>query len=179
MLDKLRRSKANYLHRKILEYQRLLARVVNLAGEDGLLILDDLYYIRRSDQPLIIDYFHRLTKNQRMWLKVGTIRHRSTWFVRGDPAVGTKLGDDADAIDLDITLERYNIAKAFLTKILARSQSPRESSPTSCLRRARLTGSFSRAVGSHETSSPSPIGRSWSRESEARPIAGRKSTPKT
>jgi hypothetical protein len=82
MLDKLRRSKANYLHRKILEYQRLLARVVNLAGEDGLLILDDLYYIRRSDQPLIIDYFHRLTKNQRMWLKVGTIRHRSTWFVR-------------------------------------------------------------------------------------------------
>jgi hypothetical protein len=41
MLEKLRRSKANYLHRKILEYQRLLARVVNLAGEDGLLILDD------------------------------------------------------------------------------------------------------------------------------------------
>jgi hypothetical protein len=51
-----------------------------------------------------------------MWLKVGTIRHRSTWFVRSDPAVGTKLGDDADAINLDITLERYNIAKAFLTK---------------------------------------------------------------
>ena len=78
MLERLRRSKANYLHRKILEYQRLLKRVIDLADADGLLILDDLYYIRRSDQPLVIDYFHRLTKNQRLWLKVGTIRHRSS-----------------------------------------------------------------------------------------------------
>lgn len=124
---------------------------MNLAGEDGLLILDDLYHIRRSDQPLIVDYFHRLTKNQRMWLKVGTIRHRSTWFVRSDPAVGTKLGDDADAINLDITLERYNIAKAFLTKSSARYPSPRGSSRTSCSQIVRLTGLSSRVVGSRET----------------------------
>jgi hypothetical protein len=84
MLERLRRSKANYLHRKILEYQRLLKRVVELADSDGVLILDDLYYIRRSDQPLVVDYFHRLTKNQRMWLKVGTIRHRSSWYVPGN-----------------------------------------------------------------------------------------------
>jgi len=118
MLEKLRRSKANYLHRKILEYQRLLKQVVELAEADGLLILDDLYYIRRSDQPLVVDYFHRLTKNQRLWLKIGTIRHRSNWYVRGDPAVGAKLGDDADAINLDITLEKYRTAKTFLTKVL-------------------------------------------------------------
>jgi hypothetical protein len=117
-LEKLRRSKANYLHRRILEYQRLLKRVVDLADADGLLILDDLYYIRRSDQPLVVDYFHRLTKNQRLWLKIGTIRHRSTWYMRGDPAIGTKLGDDADEINLDITLEKYRTAKRFLTKIL-------------------------------------------------------------
>jgi hypothetical protein len=117
MLEKLRRSKANYLHRRILEYQRLLKRVVELADADGLLILDDLYYIRRSDQPLVVDYFHRLTKNQRLWLKVGTIRHRSSWYVRGDPAVGMKLGDDADEINLDITLEKYRTAKTFLTRV--------------------------------------------------------------
>ncbi len=118
MLEKLRRSKANYLHRKILEYQRLLKRVVDLAEADGLLILDDLYYIRRSDQPLVVDYFHRLTKNQGLWLKIGTIRHRSNWYMRGDPAVGAKLGDDADEINLDITLEKYRTAKTFLNKIL-------------------------------------------------------------
>src|ERR1019366_9682329 len=98
-------------------YQRLLKRVVDLADADGLLILDDLYYIRRSDQPLVVDYFHRLTKNQRLWLKVGTIRHRSSWYVRGDPAIGMKLGDDADEINLDITLEKYRTAKIFLTQI--------------------------------------------------------------
>jgi hypothetical protein len=48
MLERLRRSKANYLHGKILEYQRLLKRVVDLANADGPVILDDLYYIRRS-----------------------------------------------------------------------------------------------------------------------------------
>jgi len=118
LLERLRRSKANYLHRKILEYQRLLKRVIDLAGHDGLLILDDLYYIRRSDQPRVVDYFHRLTKNQGLWIKVGTIRHRSSWYVPGDPAIGTKLGDDADPIDLDITLEKYRTAKGFLTQIL-------------------------------------------------------------
>jgi hypothetical protein len=58
MLERQRRSEANYLHGKILEYQRLLKRVVDLANADGLLILDGLYYIRRSDRPLVVDYFH-------------------------------------------------------------------------------------------------------------------------
>jgi hypothetical protein len=118
MLERLRRSKANYLHRQILGYQQLLKRVTDLAGHDGLLILDDLYYIRRADQPHVVDYFHRLTKNQGLWLKVGTIRHRSNWYLPGDPAIGTKLGDDADSIDLDITLEKYRTAKMFLAQVL-------------------------------------------------------------
>jgi hypothetical protein len=133
MLEKLHRSKANYLHQRILEYQRLLKRVVELADADGLLILDDLYYIKRSDQPLVIDYFHRLTKNQRLWLKVGTIRHRSNWYVRGDPAVGTKLGDDADEINLDITLEKYRTAKTFLTRIFGEIASESNVQPNDLL----------------------------------------------
>jgi hypothetical protein len=117
VLEKLRRSKAKFLHRRILDYQKLLSRVVDLAGADGLLVLDDLYYIRRSDQPQVVDYFHRLTKNQRMWLKVGTVRHRSSWYVRGDPPIGMNLGNDASEINLDITLEKYRTAKVFLTKV--------------------------------------------------------------
>ena len=53
-----------------------------------------------------------------MWLKVGTIRHRSRWYINGDPPIGVKLGDDADEIDLDLTLEKYDLAKEFLSKIL-------------------------------------------------------------
>ena len=50
---------------------------------------------------------------------VGTIRHRAEWYFHTDPPVGIKLGDDADQIDLDMTLERYSIAKEFLLRILA------------------------------------------------------------
>jgi hypothetical protein len=51
-------------------------------------------------------------------LKVGSIRHRSNWYVHGSPPQGIKLGDDADEIDLDLTLEKYSIAKDFLTEVL-------------------------------------------------------------
>jgi hypothetical protein len=117
-LERLRRSKADYLHRAILTYQTLLDEIASLSDGDGLLILDDLYHIRRNDQPLVLDYFHRLAKGHRMWLKVGTIRHRSSWYRHGDPPIGMKLGDDAGEINLDITLERYSQAKRFLVQVI-------------------------------------------------------------
>src|SRR6185369_10760447 len=32
--------------------------------------------------------------------------------------IGVKLGDDADGIDLDLTLEKYSLTKEFLVKVL-------------------------------------------------------------
>ena len=90
-----------------------------LSGGDSYLFLDDLYHIRRADQARVIDYFHRIAKDHHLWLKVGTIRHRTEWYFHGDPPIGLKLGDDADEIDLDITLEKYELAKEFLHKLLA------------------------------------------------------------
>src|SRR5947209_20268036 len=51
-------------------------------------------------------------------IKIGTIRHRSQWYVNGDPPVGAKIGDDVGEIDLDQTLEKYSNTRAFLGKIL-------------------------------------------------------------
>jgi hypothetical protein len=111
-------SKLEFLHQHILEYQDLFRRMRNACGGDSYLFLDDLYHIRKADQPQVIDYFHRIAKGNGLWLKVGTIRHRSRWYINGDPPIGVKLGDDADEIDLDLTLEKYSLAKEFLTKIL-------------------------------------------------------------
>jgi hypothetical protein len=61
---------------------------------------------------------HSIAKGHALWIKVGTIRHRSSWYVHGEPPVGVKLGDDADEINLDLTLEQYATTKQFLTKIL-------------------------------------------------------------
>lgn len=109
-----RRSKTDFLHRRVLEYQTTLRKIVALAGANGFVMLDDLYYIKKAHQPDVLDYFHRMFKGSGLWLKVGTIRHRSEWYRHGDPTTGMKLGDDVDDIDLDLTLEKYSTAKDFL-----------------------------------------------------------------
>jgi hypothetical protein len=113
-----RRNKVNFLHRRIIDFQKLFERIVELSGSDAYIFLDDLYHIARHDQAHVLDYFHRIVKGRSVWLKVGTIRHRTEWYHHGDPPVGLKLGDDCDDIDLDITLEKHQIAQQFLLKIL-------------------------------------------------------------
>lgn len=111
-------SKLDHLHRHIMEYQGIFRRMAKLSAGDAFLFLDDLYHIRRRDQALVLDYFHRIAKGNNLWLKVGTIRHRTQWYVNGDPPIGTKIGDDISEIDLDLTLEKFAITKAFLQVIL-------------------------------------------------------------
>jgi len=101
-----------------MDYQALFNEMAKVSGGDSYLILDDLYHIRRDDQPSVVDYVHSIAKGHGLWLKIGTIRHRSKWYVHGDPPRGMKLGDDAEEIDLDLTLEKYALAKEFLVKIL-------------------------------------------------------------
>lgn len=111
-------SKLEFLHQHILEYRELFRRLQEVCGGDSYLFLDDLYHIRTNDQPLVIDYFHRIAKGNGLWLKIATIRHRSKWYIHGDPPIGVKLGDDADEIDLNLTLEKYSLTKDFLIKVL-------------------------------------------------------------
>jgi DNA-binding CsgD family transcriptional regulator len=113
-----KQHKTDFLHRHIMDYQQIFREMAVLSQGDSYLVLDDLYHIRRADQAKVIDYFHRIAKDHRLWLKVGTIKHRTEWYFHGDPPVGVKLGDDADEIDLDITLEKYELAKQFLLKVL-------------------------------------------------------------
>ena len=110
--------KLDYLHRHILDYQALFRRMSVLSSGDAFLFLDDLYHIRKRDQAQVIDYFHRVGKNNNLWIKIGTIRHRTQWYINGDPPIGAKIGDDISEIDLDLTLERYSNTRGFLSRIL-------------------------------------------------------------
>lgn len=110
--------KVNHLYRHILDYQQLFREMASLSGGDAYLFLDDLYHIPRKYQAQVLDYFHRVAKANSLWLKVGTIKHRTQWYVHGDPPVGVKIGDDIGEIDLDLTLEKYKVTSAFLARIL-------------------------------------------------------------
>jgi len=110
--------KIELLHRNIMRYKEVFKRMAELADGPTFLLLDDLYHIRWEDQAQVLDYFHRIAKGANLWIKVGTIRHRSRWYVFGNPPIGMKLGDDAEEIDLDVTLEKYDLTKRFLLRIL-------------------------------------------------------------
>ncbi len=116
--EQVKRDKRAFLHRRIIDFQKLFDQIVDLSGSDVFIFLDDLYHIARKDQADVLDYFHRILKGRSVWLKVGTIRHRTDWYRHGNPPIGLKLGDDCDDIDLDITLEKYELAKGFLLQIL-------------------------------------------------------------
>lgn len=118
IVDAYENKKIETLHRRILEFKEIFTKISRCSEGASYLLLDDLYHIRKTDQAMVIDYFHRITKGTNTWQKIGTIRHRTKWYVMGNQAIGVKLGDDADEIDLDVTLERYDLTTNFLIKIL-------------------------------------------------------------
>jgi len=42
--------------------------------------IDDFYHLKRPDQPLVMDYIHRLCKELPLFFKVATLRHASTLY---------------------------------------------------------------------------------------------------
>ena len=48
--NKYKRSKIDFLHRHIIDYQDLFKSLATLSKGDAYLFLDDLYHIRRTDQ---------------------------------------------------------------------------------------------------------------------------------
>jgi hypothetical protein len=113
-----RQSKINYLYAHIIEYQNIFDRMSSLSNGASYLFLDDLYQIRRPDQAKVIDYCHRLAKGHNLWLKIGTVRHRTQAYINGNPPIGIKVGDDVEVIDLDLTLENFVLTRKFLIQIL-------------------------------------------------------------
>ena len=83
------------------------------------LILDDFYFIPKTIQPEFIDYFHRLTKDTDLFVKVATIKHRSKLYKQTQQSyIGTEVGADILDIDLDYTLDKFSTLKSFMHNLL-------------------------------------------------------------
>lgn len=101
----------------------LVREVLSAAHEElrtpTLLVLDDFYHIRLVDQPEVLAYLHQVAKGLDISLKVCGVRHRLRPFTDGDPPIGMQPEHDAGTISLDITLERFEVAKGFLEEVLS------------------------------------------------------------
>ena len=84
----------------------------------GFVFLDEFYRVERKDQPLVLGYMHRLTKDTGLWLKVGSVRYWTTPYRGGSPPTGMQPTQDANVISLDRGLQLVESTRAFLETIL-------------------------------------------------------------
>ncbi len=70
--------------------------------------IDDFYHLARADQPLVIDYIHRLCKDLPLYFKVATLRHATTLYAdrQGQP-IGAQERHDYQPIDIDFTFADF------------------------------------------------------------------------
>lgn len=83
------------------------------------IILDDFYFLKKQVQIFFIDFFHRLTKDTNLFLKVASIRHRSKIYAKiQESHFGTEIGHDIHEIDLDYNLNRFAELKDFMRSLI-------------------------------------------------------------
>ena len=112
-------DKLNILKNELPEVKEIINEISEFIGKPIFLILDDFYFIRRSDQPFFIDFFHRLSKNTHLYLKVATIKHRSSLYLQGETYVGVELRHDAQTLNLDYSLENYDALQSFMKDLFS------------------------------------------------------------
>jgi AAA ATPase domain len=97
--------------------QSLLKRFLESTGKRIYLFLDELHYVPRNDQARLLDLVHGAVRDCNAFLKIAGIKHLCKWY-QPNPPTGLQTGQDAESIDLDVTLENPTGAKVFLEKVL-------------------------------------------------------------
>ncbi len=114
-----REQKLDYLERHLRDFKEAIGSALKDGPKGrGTLIVDDFYLIHPSVQPDVIDYLHRLVRGIDLYLKVGTVRHRTTLARQNGQTVGVELYQDVEAIDLDQTFEDVEATHGYLARML-------------------------------------------------------------
>ena len=67
---------------------------------------------------MVLDYLHALSKNNHIYLKIGTIPHRSKVFAQsGGLITGLQADQDFNRIDLDRNFQNYQALEGFLESV--------------------------------------------------------------
>lgn len=114
------REKLTFLKNKLPDFKVAVSQAVERMKTDALfLILDDFYFVSKDIQPDCIDFFHRMTKDTPLYLKVGTIRHRTRLMRRASgQTVGVEVGHDVLDVDMDYMLDRFDELQSFMRQLL-------------------------------------------------------------
>lgn len=112
-------QKLDHLERFLADYKDALATsLADSKYDSAFILLDDFYLIPRSRQPDVIDYLHRLVRGTNFYLKIGTVRHRTTIVRNEENTIGVELHQDVEEISLDRTLEDISSTSEYLSQML-------------------------------------------------------------
>lgn len=106
------------VRRLLPDIQRSIKRATESLGSRIYLFLDDFYYVPRQQQPDVLDLLHASIRDSDVWLKIASIRHLSRWY-RPNPPTGLQTGQDANLIDLDLSLQSPNATIEFLSQVFS------------------------------------------------------------
>jgi hypothetical protein len=112
-----RATKEQHLERALPLYRALVERMTSIYG-DAFVIVDEVYRLRRQDQPSVLGYVHRVIKDTGAWLKVGTVKFGTQIYDAGPPAIGLQVPHDIKDLSLDRGLLDFKNSKRFLESIL-------------------------------------------------------------
>jgi len=112
-------QKIRTVEARLADYKRVIQDEIEKAKCDyGVFIIDDFYLINPAHQPDVIDYLHRLLRDTDLYLKVGTVRHRTRLLRTGPLHIGVQENQDVDAFSLDQTLEDIDQTGLYLEEML-------------------------------------------------------------
>lgn len=117
------KSKLDFLNLEFPNYKKAVRASAEVLGKTPVfLLLDDFYFVRKTDQPKLIDYLHRLAKGAELFLKLATIKHRTKLYTQtGESYVGVEVGHDIQEIDMDYTLDKFDDLKRFMRELLLKA----------------------------------------------------------
>lgn len=114
-----REKKIESLERYMRDYKDAIQASLKTWGQPNVpVLIDDFYLFPRDKQADILDYLHRFVRDTNLYLKIGTIRHRTTLLKNENQAIGVELGQDIEEISLDRTLEDLDTTQTFLYQML-------------------------------------------------------------
>lgn len=114
-----RERKIDTLERHLRDYKDAIVRVTEeWRSARGCVLIDDFYLVPRSSQADVVDYLHRLLRDTDVYLKIATIRHRTTLLRNHPQTIGVELAQDVEEINLDRTLEDLETTQSFLSRML-------------------------------------------------------------
>ena len=115
-------SKITNLLRQLQKYKELIVESIKYLGNPEVFIMmDDFYFLNKEIQPNTLDFFHRISKDISVYVKVASIKNRTILHKRrDDSSFGMELGHDIQDIDMDYTLDDFDSLKDFMDRLMSR-----------------------------------------------------------